>query len=146
MCLVPYLNLSSIPYAAPNRPPNPTRSLLKNLPIFFKFSFRFPAAVASRPPSGDCGRRFCGGRLAILESAGVFSMLEPRAGVPKRSTPSLAAVIIALPKVEGSKRAGRFEVLRLAAEEREPIPVGIGTPPPTVPSPTARGVRSGDDC
>lgn len=121
-------------------------SLLKNLPIFLKFSFRFPAAIPSLPPSGDCARRFCGGGLAILEAAGVLNMLELKAGVPKRSTPSLAAVMIALPKVDGSKRAGKFEVLRLAAEEREPMPVGMGTLPPTLPPPTTRGVRSGDDC
>ena len=121
-------------------------SRLKNLPIFLKFSFRFPGAIASLPPSGDCGRRFAGGGLAILESAGVFNMLEPKAGVPKRSTPSLAAVMIAMPKVDGSKRPGRLEVLRLAAEERDPMPVGMGTPPPTLPPPTTMGVRSGDDC
>ena len=102
--------------------------------------------MASLPPSGDCGRRLCGGGLAILESAGVFNILEPKAGVPKRSTPSLAAVMIALPKVEGSKRAGKCEVLRLAAEEREPMPVGMGTLEPTLPLPTTWGVRSEDDC
>jgi len=132
----------SSPLPPPPNLPKPPISLLKNFPIFLRFSFRFPAAC-SVAESGLCALRPCGGGLVILDSAGV----PPRAGVPKRSTPSLAAVMMALPKVDGSKRAGRLDVLRLAAEEREGRPVGMCTPPvvPLVP-PTTSGVRRAEDC
>jgi hypothetical protein len=67
---------------------------------------------------------------------------------PKRSTPSRAAVIIAEPKVEGSKRVGRLDVEREAAVEREGRPVGMCTPEAALllAAPTMRGVRIGEDC
>lgn len=78
----------------------------------------------------------------ILDSlGGVFDALS--AGVPNLSTPSRAAVMIALPRLEGSKRAGRWAVLRVAAEEREPMLVGIGTLPP-IPPPITSGVNIGE--
>lgn len=79
---------------------------------------------------------------------GVCEGVDPRVGVPSRSTPSLAAFMIALPNVEGSKRVGRLEVLRVAALERFPIPdamVGPPTPPALMPV-TARGDSNADVC
>jgi len=67
--------------------------------------------------------------------------------VPKRSTPSRAAVMMALPNVDGSNRPGRLDVLRGAAEVRDGRPVAICTVPALlVLAPTTRGVSSGDDC
>ena len=92
-------------------------------------------------------RLCCGGGLVTLDSAGVVVILDPKPGVPSRSTPSRAAVIIALPNVLGSKRAGRLEVLRDAALESEGRPVGKWAPPlGLVPVPTAKGDKRGDDC
>ena len=105
----------------PNLPPKLPISLLKNLPIFLRFSFRF----VEGPLSGLIALLFCGGGglVILLSLGGVLAALNE--GVPKRSTPSLAAVMMALPRFAGSKRAGRCDVLRLAAEESEPMPVGM---------------------
>ena len=62
--------------------------------------------------------------------------------LPKRSTPSLAADMMAFPKVVGSNRVGRLDVLRLAAWERVPMPVGAAV----LPVPTIRGPMTGEDC
>ena len=57
--------------------------------------------------------------------------------------------MIAEPKVAGSKRAGRLDVLREAAvEPRDGRCVGMWTPTPpvvVVVPPTTKGVRSGEE-
>ena len=139
----------------PNLPKLPT-SLLKNFPIFLKFSFKLPPVPPPLPlplplpVSGLCGLLpIPGGGLATRESdCGVCD--ADKLGVPpKRSTPSRAAVMIAEPKVAGSKRAGRLDVLREAAvEPREGRCVGMWTPTPPVVAvvpPTTKGVRRGEE-
>ena len=116
--------------------------------MFLKFSFKLPVPPPPLPVSGLCGLLpIPGGGLATRESDGVFDV--DKLGVPKRSTPSRAAVMIAEPKVEGSKRAGRLVVLREAAvEPREGRWVGMWTPTPpvvVVVPPTIKGVRSGEE-
>lgn len=77
--------------------------------------------------------------------------MAPSAGLPKRSTPSRAADMMALPSVVGSKRACRFEVLALAAEESEPrpdarLPAALPVLPPPPPLWTMTGASKGEDC
>ena len=88
-----------------------------------RFSLRLPAVSLSWTSGLKALRFVGGGGLPRRDSAGVPEV-ELNAGVPSRSTPSLAAVINALPNVVGSNRPGRLDVLRLAvAWESEPIPV-----------------------
>lgn len=69
------------------------------------------------------------------------------AGLPKRSTLSRAADMIALPNVVGSNRAWRFEVLTLAAEESCELRVDVSVAPVAVaPVCTIKGVSNGEDC
>jgi hypothetical protein len=85
---------SSLALLPPNLPPKLPISRLKNFPIFLKFSFRFVVAVAASPTcEGD----------SVPE--GAFEDVSP--GVPSLSTPSLAADIMADPRVDGSKRPWR---------------------------------------
>ena len=84
-------------------PPNLPKVLisrLKNFPIFLRFSLRLPVGAVAGPkdaPAPSSLPKFgCpGSGLAVPE--GVAFELLPSAGVPSRSTPSLAAVNMALP-------------------------------------------------
>ena len=105
----------------PNRPPNPPRSLRKNFPIFFRLSFKGPEEPppsAEEPcawPAGAGVDDDEGGPEAAAEAEEMgFPRASPR-GVPKRSTPSFAAEMMAEPRVEGSKRVGRLEAPMEAA-------------------------------
>lgn len=105
---------SSLP--RPNRPPKPPKSRRKNLPRFFKFSFRLPLGVLS---DGECAWLACWAEEAgagddapesrptlMPEVAPPVIPATPdeRLGFPKRSTPSLAAEMMAEPSMEASKR------------------------------------------
>ena len=70
---------------------------------------------------------------------GVFEL-----GVPNRSTPSRAAVMIAEPNVEGSKRPGRFDAPKVVAWDRVPMPEPIMVAAP--PLCKTSGLRNVDDC
>src|SRR4051812_12826721 len=84
----------------PNLPPNPPRSRRKNLPIFFRFSLRLPAAVPSdvctllgwsMDPVGAGDDVPDGLVMPDPEAGGAAGPRGGRVGVPERATPPLAA-------------------------------------------------------
>jgi len=109
-----YLLLPSSPLR-PNRPPKPPRSRRKNFPIFFRFSFRFAAALLSLVSPRKLWPKEGAGE-AVPDAAikpppptvEEPSVLKP--WFPNLSTPSFAAEIIAEPSIDGSKRVGRLEL------------------------------------
>ena len=96
----------------PNLPPKPPRSRRKNFPIFFKFRFSFPDEEEPLPstpwlPPPVWPGTPPGGDKVPDNDGGTGPPLPPPIGllgVPKRSTPSLAAEMMAEPSMEGSKR------------------------------------------
>lgn len=102
--------------------------------MFFRFSFRLPAAVLS---DGVCVWLVCwaeeagAGDEAPESRATLVPEVAPpvmpatpeeRLGFPKRSTPSLAAEMMAEPSMEASKREGIEPVLpRPRPWETEPV-------------------------
>ena len=125
-----------------NRPPKPPRSLRKNFPMFFRFSFNFapvsaaPAPLVLKLPTGPLS---LGGLCA--PSRGVPE--PPRCGLEKRS-------MIALPNPDGSNfmLAGKLAVLNEAAAELPSADrfcsAADGAAAGWVPEVTLSGVRRGD--
>lgn len=108
------------------KPPKLPPSLLKNLPKFLRLSFKLGALSPSPSLSPSTGLNVL--LAALLPPVAPAPML-PRCGEPKRSTPCLAASISAVPKFDGSKRAGSEGVecavaVSLSAARPETGPAG----------------------
>ena len=135
---------------------NPVFSRRKNLPILRRFSFRFPARPSAPACSCCCGdgdvempNPPAGARLpppadpppAPPDAPDMLPPVDPSPGLPKRSTPSRAALMMAEPNVAGSNRPpDRFGA---------PIdPDAVRDPMPTEECPDAvviwSGVRNGE--
>lgn len=118
---LPHYNATYFPSSLRPNPLNAPTSLRKNFPIFFKFSFKLalPSALSPSLPSPAC----C-----------------PGAGLPNRSTPSLTALTIALPKPSNLPTPKTGVLITLDALPKLPIPV------PMCPDCICRGVSSGEFC
>ena len=102
--------------------------------MFLRFSLRLPAALVSEglwACTGCCAEVTGAGDevpdVALMSEAEAFPPVMPETGVPNRSTPSLAAEMMADPSIEGSKREGMDPaLLRPRPCETDPVEVAVG--------------------
>lgn len=112
----------------PNRPPKPPKSRRKNLPILLRFSFRLFAVLSDEVCAceGCCAVVGAGDVVPDVPAAVETVAPVPVAPVPKRSTPSLAAEMMAEPSMVASKREGMDAAAVLRPCETEPEVAGAG--------------------